>query len=227
MTALVAVLGTVVSYLAADRIASGLGRPALASPALWASLGILATLAVLDVEVTSYVDDAGPLRWLLGPATVALGVPLARTVRRLERRRAGARIAVAIFLGGVVTSAVAALVAAALGATRDVVTVAATKSVSTPIALAVDLPVEVDGLLAASCVVTGVYGAVVLPALARRLSLERDHALGTGVGVTAHAIGSAELRRCTPDAVGWAVAGLALNGVLTTLWLPPVIRLVM
>ena len=105
---------------------------------------------------------------------------------------------------------------------------AATKSVSAPIAVAIDLPIEVDdGLLAASCVLTGVYGAVLLPVLARRLRLDGEQPLGTGVGVTAHAIGSAELRRRSPGAVGWAAAGLALNGVLTAVWLPPALRLLL
>lgn len=227
MSLAAAVVGTVSVYLLADRVAARLGRPAWASPVLWTAVLLVTVLRGLDVSVSDYADGARPLVWLLGPATVALGMPLARAIRALEHRRACFRIVGAVLVGGFVTAVVAGLVAAAMGASDEVVAVAATKSVSAPIAVAIDLPLSVDdGLLAASCVVAGVYGALLLPFVGRRLGTG-ERPLGLGVGVTAHAIGSAELRRSEPGAVGWAAAGLALNGVLTALWLPPLLRLVL
>jgi putative effector of murein hydrolase len=228
MTVAVAVLGTVAVYVVADRVAGRLGRPAWAAPVLWTSVILVVALTALDLAIADYVHDARPLRWLLGPATVALGVPLARAVRTLGRRRAEFRVAGAVLLGGFVTSAVAGLVAAAVGASDEVVAIAAAKSVSTPIAVATDLPIPVDdGLLAASCVVAGLAGALLLPALGCRLRMDDDRPLGTGVGVTSHAIGTAELRRRAPGAVGWAAAGLALNGVSSALWLGPILDVVL
>lgn len=226
MTAVVAVLGTVVVYVVVDAVAGRLGRPAWATPSLWAAVVLLGAIAVFGVETDVYVERTEVLRWLLGPATVALGVPLARAVRTLDRRAAGLRIAGAVLLGGFVTSLLSGVAASLLGGSDEVVAAASTKSVSAPIAVAIELPIAVDdGLMAATCVVAGLYGAVLLPVLARRLHVEDDRPLGTGVGVTAHAIGSAELRRHTPGAVGWAAAGLALNGVLTALWLPALMAL--
>jgi putative effector of murein hydrolase len=227
VTTLAAVAATVAAFVAADVAAGRLGRPPLATPVLWASVVVLAALALLDLDVDDYVHDARPLRWALAPATVALGAPLAREIRRL-RRADGAQVLVAVVVGGAVAAAVAAGIGAALGASDELVAVLAAKSVTTPIALAVDLPVDADdGLVAGTVVLTGVYGAVLLPWLARRLRLDDDRPLGVGSGVVAHAVASAELARRRPEAVGWAVAGLALNGVLTTLWLPPVLRLLL
>jgi putative effector of murein hydrolase len=94
--------------------------------------------------------------------------------------------------------------------------------------VAIDFPIAVDdGLLAVVVVLAGVYGAVVLPGVARRLRLDGPEPLGLGAGVAAHAVAAAELARRSPPAAGWAVAGLAVNGVLTTLWLPPVLRLLL
>lgn len=224
---IVAVVATVGVYVVAYRVAGALGRPPLAAPVLWASVGVLAGIALLDLDVDDYVHDARPLRWALGPATVALGAPLAASLRRL-RGREGARVFVAVLAGGAAASACAALVGAALGAGDDLVAVLAAKSVTTPIALALDLPDGVDdGLLACVVVLTGVYGAVLLPWLGPRLGLGADRPLGVGTGVVAHAVGSAELARRRAGAVGWAAAGLAVNGVLTALWLPPVLRWVL
>lgn len=228
MSVVAAVAATVAAFVVADQVAGRLGRPPLASPVLWAAAVLVAALAVVDVDVDDYVHDARPLRWALAPATVALGAPLARAVRRLGSAREGTRVALAVLLGGVAASAVAAGVGVALGASDELVAVLAAKSVTTPIALAIDLPVDVDdGLLAATVVLTGVYGAVVLPTVARWARLEGDRPAGVGTGVVAHAVGSAELARRQAGAVGWAALGLALNGVLTALWLPPVLRWVL
>lgn len=219
-----AVAATIAVYAAADRIAARLGRPPLAAPVVWASVAVLAGLVVLDLDVDDYVHDARPLRWALSVATVALGAPLAASLRRL-RGRQGARVFLAVLAGGAVASACAALVGAALGAGDDLVAALAAKSVSTPIALALDLPGDVDqGLVASACVLAGAYGAVLLPWFGPRLGLGADRPLGVGSGVVSHAIASAELARRQPGALGWAAAGLAVNGVLTALWLPPVLR---
>jgi putative effector of murein hydrolase len=226
MNAAVAVLGTVAVYVLADAVADRLGRPAWATPSLWAAVALLGVLSLFGVSTDDYGERTDVLRWLLGPATVALGVPLARAVRSLEGRAAGLRIVAAVLAGGFVTSLSAGVVASVLGGSDEVVAAASAKSVSAPIAVAIELPIGVDdGLMAATCVVAGLFGAVFLPLLGRRLRLDDDRALGTGVGVTAHAIGSAELRRHAPGAVGWAAAGLALNGVLTALWLPALMSL--
>lgn len=228
MSVVWAVTATAVAYVAADRLARRLGRPPLASPVLGAAVVLVAALAVADVDVDDYVHDARPLRWALAPATVALGAPLARAVRRLSSPREATRVTLAVVLGGVAASATAAGVGVALGASDELVAVLAAKSVTTPIALAIDVPIDVDdGLLAATVVLTGVYGAVVLPAAARRARLDDDRPAGVGTGVVAHAVGSAELARRQAGAVGWAALGLALNGVLTALWLPPVLRWVL
>ena len=217
-----AVAGTGVAFAAADRAADRLGRPALANPVAWATVAVLAALAAASVDVGTYVDAARPLRWALAPATVALAVPLAREVRVLAA--GGWRLVVAVAAGGVVASGVAAGVAVAARAPEALVEALAAKSVTTPIAVAV-VPGggDADALVACLVIAAGVYGAALGPALGRRLGLDAAVPLGLGVGVVAHAIGTAELARRSPRAVGYGVAGLVLNGVLTAVWLPPLL----
>jgi putative effector of murein hydrolase len=219
-----AVGGTAVAFLAADRVAARLGRPALANPVAWATVAVLVALAGASVPVDEYVDAAEPVRWALVPATVALAVPLAREARRL--RAGGWRLVAAVAAGGAVASGVAAGVAVLAGTPTVLVEALAAKSVTTPIAVALVPGGGTDGLVAALVVGAGVYGAIVGPPLARRLGLDAPEPLGLGVGTVAHAIGTAELGRRSPRAVGYGVLGLVLNGVLTALWLPPLLAVV-
>jgi putative effector of murein hydrolase len=126
--------------------------------------------------------------------------------------------------GGAVASGLGAGVAVLLGAPARLVEAVAAKSVTTPIAVAIVPGQASDSVVATTVIAAGVFGAIVLPPLARRLRLDRPAPLGLGVGVVSHAIGTTELARRDPRAVGYGVAGLVLNGVITALWLPPLLR---
>ena len=218
----VAVGATLGAYAAVDRASARLGRPALANPVLWSAVAVVAVLAVVSVPVDDYTDAARPLRWLLAPATVALAAPLAREARVLAA--GGWRLVLAVAAGGVVASLAGAGVALALGAPEALVEALAAKSVTTPIALAVVPGTASDSVVATAVVAAGTLGAIAVPALARRAGLDRPVPLGLGMGVVAHAIGTAELAKRSPRAVGYGVAGLVLNGVVTAVWLPPLLR---
>ncbi len=221
MSYVTAIGATVVAYVLIDRIAARLGRPAYAAPVLWSPVVLLTAITVTRADATSFVASTRPLTWLLGPAVVALGAPAAHALRQLGDLRSVAKVIGAVLAGGMVSSAVAVAVAAACGADRAVMGVVSVKSVTAPIALAIHMPYELDrGMVAAACVLAGVYGAVVLPLLASWLRLDESAGYGLGVGVTAHGIGAGALGRSCPSAVGLAVAGLAINGVLTAVWLP-------
>jgi putative effector of murein hydrolase len=219
-----AVAGSLAAYAVADVVAARLGRPTLANPVLWAAVTVGVVLAVTSVPVDDYLEAARPLRWLLAPATVALAAPLAREGRLVAA--GGWRLIVAVAVGGAVASLVGAGVAAALGAPNALVEALAAKSVTTPIAVAI-VPSGAgvsDSLVAAAVVASGTAGAIGVLALARRTRVVRPAPLGLAMGVVAHAIGTAELSRRSPRAVGYGVAGLVLNGVITALWLPPLLR---
>ena len=136
----------------------------------------------------------------------------------------GWRLVLAVAAGGVVASLAGAGVALALGAPEALVEALAAKSVTTPIALAVVPGTATDSVVATAVVAAGTLGAIAVPALARRAGLDRPVPLGLGMGVVAHAIGTAELAKRSPRAVGYGVAGLVLNGVVTAVWLPPLLR---
>jgi putative effector of murein hydrolase len=231
LAAVLAVAGSLAAYAVADLVAARLGRPTLANPVLWAAVAVVVVLAVGSVPVDDYLDATRPLRWLLAPATVALAVPLAREARLVAA--GGWRLLAAVAVGGAVASLVGAGVAVALGAPHALVEALAAKSVTTPIAVAI-VPGGAggagagggvtDSLVAAAVVASGTVGAITVPALARRTRSGRPAPLGLGMGVVAHAIGTAELSRRSPRAVGYGVAGLVLNGVITALWLPPLLR---
>ncbi len=220
MTAYLWLLSTVAATVLAVRLRARLGGHPAANPVVLAAGALVVGLLVTHTSQADFVRGTRPLRLLLGPATVALAVPLARQLRRGGRRtrlEAGAAT-----VGGFVTAAVAGGLGALGG--RQVGVAMATKSVTT--AIAVPIAGAADGsaaLTAASVVATGVLGAVCGGWVLDRMRVRDVRARAVAMGTTAHAIGTAEVLRTTPDQGGSSVQAMLVNGIATALWLPVVL----
>ena len=75
---------TLVAYLAADTAARRLGHP-LANPVLIAVVLIGAVLLLTGIPYERYFEGAQFVHFMLGPATVALALPLHANLARLKR----------------------------------------------------------------------------------------------------------------------------------------------
>ncbi len=216
-------LFTVGAYAVA-RAVYARSRLSLLNPAVVTIGLVILALRATGTTYARYDDGGRVLSFLLGPAVVALGVPLAAqlaVVRRQARAVAGA-----ILTGAVVGSATAMLVALALGASAAVVRSLAPRAVTTPIALAVSERVGgVPALSAVIVIATGMFGGVVGPPLLRRLGVRSREAVGLALGASSHGLGTA--RAVEEGEVEGAMSGLAmgLTGVTTALLAPPLVAL--
>lgn len=200
------------------------GRHPLLNPTLLGIAAVAGALLALHMDSGHYFEDARPVHLLLGPAVVALAVPLHRHLPAL-RARAGALAAA--LLGGSLCAIVSALaVAGWLGAAQPVLLSLAPKSATAAVSMAVSA--EIGGLPALTAVVTiiaGIAGALVAPPLLDALGVRDAIARGFGMGLASHGIATARAFQ-ESEAAGTA-AGLAmgLNAVLTALLVPLLLRL--
>ena len=172
----------------------------------------------------TYFDGAQFIHFLLGPATVALGIPLYRN-RALVLRNI-VPMAAALLAGALVSIASAVGIAAALGAPRDVLASLAPKSVTTPVAMAVSERLGGQpSLTAALVILTGILGAVMVTPLMNAMRMTDYAARGFAAGLAAHGIGTA--RAFTVDGVAGTFAGIALglNALVTAVLAPVVLGL--
>ena len=191
----------------------------LFNPVALSILAIILLLKSLKVPYADYAHGGDMILFLLGPAVVALALPLYQ--RRAEIMRRKLPILAGIFAGAVTSIVTAAGTAWVLGGSRDVVLSLVPKSVTTPIAIGI---VEKIGgivpLTAALVVLTGCLGAVCGPEFCKLVGIRSKAAMGLAVGTAAHGIGTA--RVLEEDRFAGAVSGLAigLNGLMTTLLVP-------
>ncbi|WP_237480352.1 LrgB family protein [Lichenibacterium dinghuense] len=215
---------TLLAWLVADGVAKLSGRHPLANAVLIAGAIVGTMLIGSGTSYRTYFDGAQFIHFLLGPATVALGIPLYRN-RTLVVRNLVPMMA-ALFAGALVSIASALGLAAALGAPRDVLASLAPKSVTTPVAMAVSERLGGQpSLTAALVILTGILGAVMVTPLMNALRMTDFAARGFAAGLAAHGIGTA--RAFTVDTVAGTFAGIALglNALVTAVLAPVVLGL--
>lgn len=210
---------TLVVYLAGDWIYRRAKLNPLANPVLIAVVLLVGLLLITKTEYRTYFEGAQFVHFLLGPATVALAVPLYANLRHL--RRAGLPIVVALIAGSTTAAGSAVAIAWALGATRETLLSLAPKSVTTPIAMGVAEQIGgLPSLTAVLVILTGILGAVTATWTLNLLRIRDWRARGFAIGVAAHGIGTARAFQVNEVAGAFASLAMGLNGLATAALVP-------
>ena len=217
---------TLLAWLAADALARLSGRHPLVNPVLIAVVLVAALLAVTGTGYDAYFDGAKFVHFLLGPATVALALPLHRNWPLVRRNLLPMLAALAVGSVAAISSAVA--VAAAFGVPRGVLVSLAPKSVTAGIAMAVSESLGGEPALTAVLVIaTGLIGAVMVTPLMNALGVRDYAARGFAVGLASHGIGTARAFSVDPVAGTFSGVAMGLNAVVTALIAPFLLQLLL
>ncbi|SDY06168.1 LrgB family protein [Citreimonas salinaria] len=214
---------TLVAYLVGSRISRALGHAPVANPVLLSVCLIAPALALTGTDYATYFEGAQFIHFLLGPATVALAVPLIDNRKII--RRSVLPIVLALIAGSVVAVISVIGLAQALGLPPLVVLSLAPKSTTAPVALGVSEAVGgIPTLTAVFVIVTGILGAIIVTPMMNLLRITDWRARGFAAGVAAHGIGTARAFQVNQTAGAFAGIGMALNALLTSLIVPVLVR---
>ena len=215
---------TLLVYAAADAISQATRRSPLANPVLHSVWVIGAILLLTGTPYPNYFDGAQFVHFLLGPATVALAVPLYEN--RSTVLSAVLPMLIALAVGSLTAIVSIVLLAEAVGLPRDVVVSLAPKSITAGVAMGVSESMGANpSITAIAVILTGIMGAIVVTPLMNRMKITDLRARGFAVGLASHGIGTA--RAFQVDTVAGVFAGVAmsLNALLTSLVVPVLITL--
>ena len=223
-TPLLWLTATLVAYIVADSISKKLDRHPLANPVIIAAGVLIMILKISDTTFQTYFEGAQFVHFLLGPATVALAVPLFRNLPKVTSRILPV---LAALIGGSITAILSALaIGWALNLPSDILLSLAPKSVTTPIAMGISEQLGgIPTLTAVLVIATGITGAVMVTPLMNVLKIQDYAARGFAVGIASHGIGTARAFQINPLAGTFAGIAMALNGALTALLVPLLVKL--
>ncbi len=215
---------TLAVYLAGQWLFQRSGGRALFNPVALAITLLVALLLLTGTPYSTYFQGAQFIHFLLGPATVALAVPLYLHWERV--RQLFLPIVVGLLVGSATAIFSAIGVAWLLGGTPRTLLSLAPKSVTTPVAMGIAEKIGgLPSLTAVLVILTGVIGAVAAPALLNGLKIRDDAIKGIAIGVAAHGIGTARAFQISAMAGAFSGLAIGLNALLTALLVPLIVKL--
>lgn len=215
---------TVLAYLVGDRISQATGRHPVANPVLIAVMIVGGVLLVTGTPHARYFEGARFVHVLLGPATVALALPIIR--HRALIRRQWRAILGAMVIGAGMGVISAAELAKALGLSAGTVASIAPKSVTAAIAMGISEQLGgTPPLTAVLVIATGILGAILITPLMNLIRVRDYAARGFAAGLAAHGIGTARALQVNEKAGAHAALAMGLNGLVTALLAPLLLML--
>ncbi|AST33118.2 LrgB family protein [Ralstonia solanacearum] len=216
---LLGLTATLIAYLIAFRLYERSRFNPLVNPLLIA-VAILATLLTLtDTPYKTYFDGAQFVHFLLGPATVALSIPLYQQWPKL--RRHALPLLAGLVAGALVATVSAVGIAWLLGASHETLHSIAPKSVTIPIAMGISEKIGgAPSMTAVLVLITGITGASTTTRLLNLLRIREYSVRGFATGIAAHGIGTARAFQVNPEAGAFAALGMGLNGIVTAVMVP-------
>lgn len=222
-TPLLGLAATLLVYRIALEISRVARHHALANPVLIAIVALACLLLATGTPYSAYFQGAQYVHFLLGPATVALALPMHANLKRI-RASAGA-ILPAIIAGSLSAAVTAMLLARLLGAPRVITLSLAPKSVTTPIAMGIAEQIGGQPSLAAVFVlITGLVASLLVGPAMRMLRVMDWRAQGLAAGTAGHGLATARMLLLSETAGAFGGLAIGLNGVITAVLVPPLAR---
>lgn len=194
------------------------------NPILVTIVLLILFLKLTGISYESYQKGGSYIEFWLKPSIVALGVPLYRHLSQIKKQF------IPIFLSqlaGCLTGLISVvLIAKWMGAPREIIVSLAPKSVTTPIAMEISSTMGgIPSLTAAIVVTVGIFGAVLGFKILEVWHVKNPYSQGLSMGAASHAVGTSRAMEKGELWGTYASLGLILNGVLTALFAPLVLKM--
>jgi predicted murein hydrolase (TIGR00659 family) len=196
----------------------------LLNPVLTAVIVVVGLLMLSGTSYETYFEGAQFVHFLLGPATVALAIPLYRQFDRVKR--SALALITSLLCGSLTAIGTALGLGWLLGASRETLLSLAPKSVTAPVAMGITEQLGgLPSLTAVLVILTGILGAVLGPPLLNLIGVKDWRARGLSLGTASHGIGTARALQVNELAGAFSGLAMGLNALATAILLPVLWRL--
>ena len=210
---------TLGAYLLGLKLYQGLNQASWLPPVLSGFLIVTSLLWVTDTPYAVYEQGGQLLSFFLGPVVVGLAVPLFYHAHKMKKQFI--TILVAITVGSLTTVGIAIVLTHYWIGIDIITTTMASKSVTTPVAVAIaEQTGGISALAAAFVMTTGIIGAAIIPQLLKIFRLDSPQATGISLGVCAHAVGTSRAIELGQEYAAYSAMAMTVTAGLHALLLP-------
>jgi putative effector of murein hydrolase len=180
---------------------------------------VISILWLTDTSYSTYNQGGQLLSFFLGPVVVGLAIPLFYHFHHMRKQLL--RLLLAIVLGSATTVIIAVALTHYWIGIDSITTSMASKSVTTPVAVAITEQTNgLPALAAAFVMVTGIIGAAVIPVLLSWLKLDSPQVTGMSLGICAHAVGTSRALELGQEYAAYSAMAMTLTAALHAIVLP-------
>ncbi|PZE20733.1 LrgB family protein [Paenibacillus xerothermodurans] len=188
--ALSCLIGTILIYWLAKRLYRVVPRVYL-TPLLVTPIAVIALIECFHIPYETYNAGSQWLTEMIGPATVALAVPLYKNFAVFKKH--AAVILTSVCSGAVVAFVTSVWFAERLHLSTEIMESLAPRSATTPIAMVIsDGLGGIPNITAVFVMITGLTGMILGPVVVKMFRIQGDIARGVLFGTSAHAAGTAK-----------------------------------
>ena len=195
------------------------GKKPLFQPMIIALLVLIPVVLVSHVSFKEYFQSVQFLHFFLGPATVAMAVPLYKNLKYIQAYFLP--ILVTLFIGGLFAILSAVGILWLFGASKTTMLSMTMKSITTPIGIVVAQDIgAVVSLSIGFIAITGLLGVLFGNSVFTWFKIKSDAAKGFALGLVAHALGTASAVEVSENAAAFGALAMGLSGIATAILLP-------
>jgi predicted murein hydrolase (TIGR00659 family) len=210
---------TLAAFVVASAVYRRVKLNPMFNPVLLSVIAIVAILTLTDTSYDQYFEGAQFVHFLLGPATVALAIPLYRQFERVKK--SAVSILVSLLCGSITSAVSAVAIAWLLGASPVSMVSVAPKSVTAPVAMGITEQLGgLPSLTAVIVILTGILGAMLGPLILNLLKIQDWSVRGLAIGTASHGIGTARALQVNDVAGAFSGLAMGLNALATAILLP-------
>lgn len=213
---------TLMSYKMGIIIYEKTNKHTLLQPIIIAYLTIMFVLLITNTKFEEYFEGVKIIHFFLGPATVALALPLYKNLKYIKALFFP--ILITLFVAGTFSILIALFLLWSLDAQITTILSMATKSITAPIAIITSEQIgAIPSLAVGFVIITGIIGALFGGFIFKLLKIKKDTSKGFALGLVSHGIGTARAVELGEKAAAFAALAMGLSGIFTAILLPIVI----
>ena len=217
---------TIGSYLIADFIYRKSNLFPLLNPVAISVLLVSLILIVFNIQYERYFDGAKFIHFLLGPATVALAIPIYRKWDLIVSNSKA--IFVSLNLGSFFAIFITYVLSLHFELQEELIFSLLPRSVTAPIAMGIsEIIGGIPSLTAIITLITGVIGASLGVFVFDIMKLKKMEARGFSLGLASHGIGTARAMSRDKNAGVFAAVGMGLSGLITSIIVPLFLKIIL
>ena len=193
-------------------------------PIIVAYLIILTIVSFTNTPFKEYFKSVEIIHFFLGPATVALALPLYKNLEYIKSLFFP--IFITLFFGSIFTTSISVCILWFLDSNSLTILSMTTKSITAPIAIISSEQIgAIPSLAVGFVIITGIIGAVFGTTVFKIMRIKNDTSQGFALGLISHGIGTAKAVEISQRAAAFSALAMGLNGIFTAILLPFFINL--